>query len=328
MGTFASIYKGNNSFIPEDKRGEFASRVEKLFVAGGMMDMDTVQLFGKNIETIHKAKMGPKGMNFYYNYFEDNSWENAGFNKNKCCVWSNKIGWSHFNIAVTAAYVLEGQYTEGVSVVLVNGEPVDSWVYIAWMNYLFDDKKFGNDIENYLSLSTERLFRQSPDDMIIYWEEGSDIEFSEKLQKWFKDLRAQYDELMKEDISINNVLSYIVDLLEEAYNNYYNVFAFTEFFSETLENLHDKRYQVLWKIFENMVRDPKMKKIESVILEQEQDAAEKENANYRRSERGRRLSTSWSLMEPDEKKNKARMTLRRYMALVANKELRSKVFGF
>ena len=42
----------------------------------------------------------------------------------------------------------------------------------------------------------------------------------------------------------------------------------------------------------------------------------------------RRLISSWSIMDPSKKKNKARVTLRRYLALVANRRLREKVFGF
>lgn len=76
----------------------------------------------------------------YYNYFEDDCWENAGFDRKKCSVWSNKIGWRHFHAVVVAAYVLEEIYTNGVSAVLVNGKPVTTWAYVAWINYLFDEK--------------------------------------------------------------------------------------------------------------------------------------------------------------------------------------------
>ena len=41
-----------------------------------------------------------------------------------------------------------------------------------------------------------------------------------------------------------------------------------------------------------------------------------------------RLPRTWDIMEPEKKKNAARMSLRRYLALVGNVELRKKVFGF
>ena len=50
---------------------------------------------------------------FDYNYFEDDIWEDAGFYKNACSVWSQKIGHKHFYEAIIAAYTLEGLYTDG-----------------------------------------------------------------------------------------------------------------------------------------------------------------------------------------------------------------------
>lgn len=42
----------------------------------------------------------------------------------------------------------------------------------------------------------------------------------------------------------------------------------------------------------------------------------------------RRLMHNWDIMDLDKRNNKARVTFRRYMALVANRELRCKVFDF
>ena len=102
MGTYASLFKERKSMIPEDKKEEFVSKVEKVFCDGGMMDMKLMRLFDKNIYTIQKASMQLDGMNVYYNYFEDDLWENAGFDIDKCCVWSNKIGWRQFYRVVVA----------------------------------------------------------------------------------------------------------------------------------------------------------------------------------------------------------------------------------
>lgn len=38
-----------------------------------MMKMEWVQLCGKSIRTIRNVKMNEKGIDVYYNYFEDNS---------------------------------------------------------------------------------------------------------------------------------------------------------------------------------------------------------------------------------------------------------------
>lgn len=59
-------------------------------------------------------------------------WENAGFDKNNCHVYSNKVGWEHFNQVIVAAYMLEELYLDGSAVAVVDGEHVLS---LASMKY-------------------------------------------------------------------------------------------------------------------------------------------------------------------------------------------------
>lgn len=114
MGSFADIYKAENAKMREDKKAEFEERVEKLFDFGGMMELKVVQLYDNKIATINRVSMDDNGMEFSYNYFEDNFWECAGYSKKRSAVWSNKIGWSRFSWVMLAAYALEELYTDGL----------------------------------------------------------------------------------------------------------------------------------------------------------------------------------------------------------------------
>ena len=96
MGTFASLFRENGVRIPENKKQEFTERIERLYQAGGMMEVERVELCDKKIILLRKARMKDDGMEFFYNYFEDVFWENAGFASDKCRVWSSKIGWDCF----------------------------------------------------------------------------------------------------------------------------------------------------------------------------------------------------------------------------------------
>lgn len=49
---------------------------------------------------------------------------------------------------------------------------------------------------------------------------------------------------------------------------------------------------------------------------------------YSRGKSRRQVRTYWGLMDKEVKNNMARVILRRYMALTANKMLRKEVFGF
>lgn len=499
MGTFAGFFEMGDEGISDGKLEEFVERVQKVYQSGGMMDVDIIQLHGKRIATIRKAEMSSKGMDFFYNYFEDTRWENAGFNRETNRVWSNKIGWSHFHQAVVAAYVLQEQYTENVAVAMVDGEPINYWKYVGWLNYLFNEKKhiknydawklfeayhdsddeylcwddwhiwngfgcaryafisgceiyavlhgtdeailkfetkekgeleqiafdgmkfiqeilqqysndktkedrdmcqdiineiriffsnnqqeaeveqgdkkytkllsglnisdapafvikglseifdkdfwdlwsqvrdvvrrkheklYGNQDYYIVPISTEEFFHQSPDDMIPYWENNNKIVFSEELWDWFHSLKRESDIMMENDNPVENLLNYMTELLVEADENYYNIFAFSDFVEESLNNSNDMRYQVLWRLFDKMIHDPELMKAGDVIFVPEGPEHESEGLHYWGEQPKRRLKSNWDFIKMSEKNNKGRVTLRRYMALVGNKLLRRELFGF
>ena len=496
MGTFAHLFCDETGSIPESKKAEFIERIGKLFHAGGMMNVTCVHMYEKKIPMFHKVTIHNDEMVFRYNYFEDDAWEDAGFNKDNCYIWSGKIGWSHFRLAMISAYVLKELYYDGVAVTHADGETITSWAFVGWINYLFNEKyhvknfdpwklfetlhycdgyekeylmdfDFGNtryafigrceidailngiqdmiqrydsskkdvleeaafdnmrslitQLKKYKDLSTQadgvqlkelksiirayyetdnpkfynspadellknilihlffcdapalaiktiselynkdfwelwdtikdvvhrksmilynnndryvlplpthKLFHISQDDMIYYWEENGDIEFSPTLLKWFDSLKKQYDEIAKSEFYIKHPLKYIINLLDEAYEEYYQICTFAEFFEETIEHLNDARYLSLWKLFDQMVHDPELKKAGDVIFVPDGPEHENEGLHYWGEQPKRRLTGYWHHMESNKKFNKARQTLRRYLALVANKPLRYKVFGF
>lgn len=163
--------------------------------------------------------------------------------------------------------------------------------------------------------------------MIPYWKKG-EFDFSVELLDWFQFLRKQYDKLFEEEIFVENTLKYMMNLLEEVNDNYYQIHAFSNFFYETLENQKDKRYQTLWRLFDNMIHNQEMKKAGDVIFVPDGPGHEKEGLSYMGKQPRRRLRGIWSTMDSARKMNKARVTFRRYMALLGNPDLRRKVFGF
>lgn len=459
MGTFAALLSKPGSYIPEEKREEFLSRLEALFRAGGMMDSEHVLLYGKKFTLIKFASSTDEGMNFCYNYFEDDFWENAGFTRESCSVWSGKIGYQQFRNVIVAAYVLQEQYTEGVSITFINTFPATCWLYVGWINYLFketrhiknfdpwklfemlhfsdycykdekidwepfkwkrhafigwfeitavlkgstaaiecvdkrsletEDRVFMHALEYLLEylkeyrknnreeperqlrilmdtlqkyyqedtdckfwkkldgdlmqnifknfiltdapalfvkklseiynkdfwalwekikdiaerrlpglygtegyyvppVSTAEYLEISADDMIPYWQENCDFEFTEDLKKWFQSIKQKYQKFLNENsrLETEHPLRYMVNLMSQA-DQQYDVYTFYDFFEESLENLMNIKYQTLWMIYEELLQKK----------------------------------------EPKEDFDKKRQILRRFMALVANRELRKQVLGF
>lgn len=504
MGTFAMLFQKAGAEIPDEKKEEFKARIEKLFQMGGMMEMERVELCGKKAVTIKKASMHDYGMDFYYNYFEDACWENAGFSSKRGHVWSEKIGWRGFHQVVVAVYVLESLYIDGPAVAMVNGDIVTSQAYIGWINYLFQtqypqkhndpwalfealhdqfdmdlervdwgcfvqdlygligyfevqavlsgtetiEKKFdkrtdyeGEDkkddklnffdfakrlkmavnkfhkendqkgtkqlslivemLRSYyeqddmslevskkyedkdleaicffaaltdapayvfqcvsevyeadfwelwervrdvakrtgilyqmeipqetVSVSTMDFFEVTSDDMILFWGEDKNIQFSQELKNWFDGLKSRFDVLMGSGDVVENPLYWILELMEYADENYYRVYTFSEFFSEIMEHLNDRRFLTLWKIYDEMLHDPVMEEAGSVVFVPEGSEYEHVGLHYFGTPPCRRLKTTWDIMRNEERNNKARITFRRYMALLENRKLRKKIFGF
>lgn len=385
MGTYAELYSGKDySTIPDNKRKEFAKRIERLFQEGGMMRIKPNILFGKRVYTIHKVKMGKNGVQFNYNYFEEEEWENAGFDKENYCVFSEKFGHKDFSEVMVAAYMLEEYYVEKTAVVRLDDENVRDWIYVGWMNHLFDEhyhvknhesRKLFNlfhgleengcrdeeDINNqefmdlwkltgigelryfeeyynkgkyYIKpITTAGFLNRDPNDLIYFWNEKAGFDFSKELYIWFKVLKVKFDYLMEDEGRCleafkEEPLRHIVDIMEAAEENYYHILTFTEFLEETKEHIEDKCYWALWKMYEDMVFDSELIKAGSVIFAPE-GTENRRNGFWEFKRKSKRaLSDDWASIPKEKKNNDGRKILRRYMALVANKKLRCKVFGF
>lgn len=182
-------------------------------------------------------------------------------------------------------------------------------------------------------ISTDEFLGVLPDDMIYYWSHNHKINFSAELYQWFDSLKNKFDIIIKDGLEAfekwfeEGTLRHIIDLMEEAEKNYFRIFTFTEFLQETKDNADDKRYLALWKIYEEMLRDPKMLEEGRVIFQKERVKSNEIICHWW-DESNRGLIDNWNCINIELKNNNARVTLRRYMALVANKKLRRKVFGF
>lgn len=158
---------------------------------------------------------------------------------------------------------------------------------------------YGNDGYYVIPISTQELFEQNPDDMILYWEADGKLTFPEELWNWFHELKVAFADMMEEESVVEKPLRYMVDLLEEAEENFYHVFAVSDFFEECLENLNDRRYQILWRLFDKLIHDLELRKEADVIFVPEGPEHEKEGVHYWGEEPKRRLICSWDIMSHD-----------------------------
>lgn len=133
MGTFAD-YTGNMKIKNKKK---FTQKMSKILYYGGMMTFDTVKMFDREIALLKPVEIKDEKVYFHYNYFEDDSWETAGYNPESGCLFSGKIGSREFNNVMTAAYMLYEQYDKEPGIVKVNGEVISHLCFVGWLNHIF-----------------------------------------------------------------------------------------------------------------------------------------------------------------------------------------------
>ncbi|MBQ3546637.1 MAG: hypothetical protein IJA34_16885 [Lachnospiraceae bacterium] len=162
MGTFGS-YTGSMD-LSDEKKEQFLYWMKKVLNYGGMMEFDRAVMFGHDICLLNPIKIDydvNTEIDFYYNYFEDDTWENAGYNPKGDYFYSNKIGSDEFNDVITAVHVLYEVTDEKYGFAEINGDIISRSAYAGWLNHIlgtnFSMKKRYRLWDNVERFSLERL---------------------------------------------------------------------------------------------------------------------------------------------------------------------------
>ncbi len=204
MGTFA-CYVGKVN-IPEEKRYCFGQQMMRLLNYGGMMQLEQVSLFGRELLLLSPVELSAEGdVDFWYNYFEEERWENAGFNGNNLYFYSNKIGGCEFCDVILAAYMLYEMYVETPGFAECDGEFIDPQFYGGWLNHILGTE-----------FSMEKRYN--------LWENAEYIAFS----------RMKY----KHPFSLSELVNLISDEFEIAGGTELSDLLYIIYGTETLETAH------------------------------------------------------------------------------------------
>ena len=101
MGVF-SYYLGKPD-IPEEDRAEYGRQALAMLRAGGMMSVDRVHLYGKELCLLFPPELNDKGeASSNYNYLDNESWESWWLSAASGAFGSGKIGGNCFYETVLA----------------------------------------------------------------------------------------------------------------------------------------------------------------------------------------------------------------------------------
>lgn len=184
MGTFLE-YTGN-SHIKEKDRETFIEQMSKILNYGGMMMFSEVKMYEMEILLLQPVVIHPdKDVHFYFNYFEEDSWESAGFDTKDLRLWSGKVGSCEFYDVMYAAYSLYEAYDDEVGFVTEWSHSTRAPYPTGWLNHIlgtdfsmknrfrfwdFAEKTVLDDKERYddCSFSDIDLHRYIPNGMDFY----------------------------------------------------------------------------------------------------------------------------------------------------------------
>ena len=148
-------------------------------------------------------------------------------------------------------------------------------------------------------------YHMSNDDLAYFWEEDGDIIFSKEYENWLKNLKIDFEEILKNDndIKSEDFLKNMIEILDDVNKTFKRVFAYKDMFYEFLINNFDNKYKATLKLIKKVAQDNK-------------------------EEGSITLTSPWDLTDRNITFNEKRVQMKRLLALLANKELRKKVFGF
>lgn len=167
--------------------------------------------------------------------------------------------------------------------------------------------------KSYVSRGESERTKSLPDymisdaDRLFWWDGSNDVVISADTDQWLKDLAERHRKLMEEagEYEEGSFIRDFITLLADANSYYRNIMAFHGMFYEFIENGGKKEYQTAVRLFAKLV-----------------------DGNRETGKVIEEAGQSWELASRKLTFNEARLKLKRYLSVMANRKLRKNYFGF
>ena len=145
--------------------------------------------------------------------------------------------------------------------------------------------------------------------MAYFWAEGGDIHFSQDMVAWIKMIYEEYQNLISDNVSqpssAQDFLRELVGVLYDANDIYGRIYCFSTAFYDLFARWNDVK---AWAVVHQLRN----------LVESDREAGLKTNKAY----------TAWDYGEHATIFQPGRLKVKRYLALLGNKDLRMRIFGF
>ena len=147
----------------------------------------------------------------------------------------------------------------------------------------------------------------SDDDRLYWWDGSDEVRISKEMDAWLKKLAERHRKIMKSgsgNQSINGKLHDFMELLNEINDYYCRVYPFEKMFDEFTDHISQKKYCAAIQLIREIADSDENRQAGKII-------------------HGREYDGNKNVIE-----NKGRLSIKRIYAVLANKKLRKKYFGF
>ena len=166
--------------------------------------------------------------------------------------------------------------------------------------------------------TTFDVFKISKKDQLLCWPEKLMFELPEDDQDILLGMfKLTYSKLVLRNFKYSNLVRSIIDMLDYANKEYGDIYAHSDLFNETLDNIENSKYHSLWKMLEDIIYGTghvmRWNKLETMLYSEEESQEKKKKTDAEIE------------MEMEMTKKATRQKIKRMLAFMANKPVRKKI---
>lgn len=154
-------------------------------------------------------------------------------------------------------------------------------------------------------ITTSEFLHVSDDDRAYYWTPGGDVSFSPEIETWLSALKKEYQTILdsgENTLPRSNFILLLFSTLEDINRKFREIYAFKDMLDDYLQHLESQEYQTAWVVLHRL-------------------------AQYQ----GHDFTIydgPWELAPAEFRKHPARLAVKRFLAILANRDLRREIFEF
>lgn len=156
-------------------------------------------------------------------------------------------------------------------------------------------------------IATNAFLGYSDFDRLYWWDGSDEVMISERTDKWLSNLAKAHREIMTGLGEESDGLAQLIGALKNADSYYKRIYPFQSMFTEFAAHVNEKEFLAATKLFRRLMEQDSYRTFGAVI---------------------ERVNGSWDIADRRLTYNPARLSLKRYLSVMANKPLREKYFGF